>query len=166
MKIFTEQQKFTQSWLIVLVLISTLIPLGMITNDYLKNDGTMETTEFLLLALSMLSVLLLMFVLKLTTRIDEKGIVFRFTPFHFKPKFIAWQEIDKAYTRSYDPISEYGGWGIKGGLFWKKNKGVAYNVSGGKGLQLVLKNGKKILIGTQKPTAIDSVLKTYIQNDK
>jgi hypothetical protein len=40
----------------------------------------------------------------------------------------------------------YGGWGIKRGI-----GGLAYNVSGNQGLQLVLTDGRKILIGTQKP---------------
>ncbi len=37
-------------------------------------------------------------------------------------------------------------------------KGTAYNVSGKIGLQLELKNGKKILIGTRKPEEIENLL--------
>jgi hypothetical protein len=38
-------------------------------------------------------------------------------------KHIQWQEIETAHVRNYNPIGEYGGWGIKGGLLWNKEKG-------------------------------------------
>ena len=58
-------------------------------------------------------------------------------------------------------LLEYGGWGLKGGLLWKKSKGIAINVSGNIGIQLELKNGKKLLIGTQKLQEAKQVLDTY-----
>jgi TATA-box binding protein (TBP) (component of TFIID and TFIIIB) len=42
-------------------------------------------------------------------------------------------------------LLEYGGWGIKYG-----RKGKAYNVSGNRGVQLVFKDGKQLLIGSQR----------------
>jgi len=101
----------------------------------------------------------LIFFFKLTTRIDEKGIHYQFFPFHFKFKLISWNEISKVFVRTYDPIGEYGGWGLKGG--WSKSKGKAINVSGDIGIQLELKTGKKLLIGTQKENDAKSVLETY-----
>jgi hypothetical protein len=47
---------------------------------------------------------------------------------------------------TYRPIIDYGGWGVRFG-----RKGMAYNVSGNIGLLISRKNGKTILIGTQKP---------------
>jgi hypothetical protein len=38
----------------------------------------------------------------------------------------------------------------------------AYNTSGNMGLQLIMKNGKKILIGTHKPDELDAFLKKAI----
>ncbi len=165
MKIYVEEQKFTQAWIVALILISTLIPVYIMTQEFLKDDGSMELLEYSLMMLLLLGLPIFFFNLKLKTRIDKGGITFRFTPFHFKPKHITWSVISKAYTRTYNPLTEYGGWGIKGGAFWNKSKGIAYNISGNKGLQLELKNGKKILIGTKKPTEIDRVLKTYLQNE-
>jgi hypothetical protein len=85
--------------------------------------------------------------LKLYTRIDSEGVHFRMTPFHFREKVIYWDEIDQIHVRQYSPIKEYGGWGIRMG---GKN-GNAFNVRGNYGIQLVRKNGKKILLGTQRP---------------
>jgi len=57
--------------------------------------------------------------------------------------------------RGYSPISEYGGWGMRYSL---SGKGRALNVSGRTGVQLVFKDGKKLLIGTQKADDIMQVL--------
>jgi hypothetical protein len=64
-----------------------------------------------------------------------------------------WEQVKRAYIRQYNPIKEYGGWGLK----WSSTN-AAYNIMGNVGLQLVLQNGKKILIGTQKPEELRSFL--------
>jgi hypothetical protein len=55
-------------------------------------------------------------------------------------------ELSKYEIRTYQPIREYGGWGIRYG-----SSGKAYNISGNTGMQLELKDGTRILLGTQKP---------------
>tara|TARA_B100000787_G_C16160947_1_gene281372 strand:- start:738 stop:1241 length:504 start_codon:yes stop_codon:yes gene_type:complete len=161
MKVFKEEQRFTQTWLIVLLAVSIMIPIAIIVQEYLKENTKMTTNEFVLSLAGILVTVLFIFLFKLTTRIDEKGIHYQFFPFHFSLKKITWSEINTAEVRSYDPIGEYGGWGIKGGSLWKKSKGKAINVSGDIGIQIVLKNNKKLLIGTQKETEVKRVLATY-----
>ena len=104
---------------------------------------------------------LLIFLIKLTTKIDEKGIQYQFYPFHFSIKKISWNEISKVGVRTYLPISEFGGWGLRGGFFFNKGKEKAVNISGNIGIQLILKSGKKLLIGTQKESEAKNVLETY-----
>jgi hypothetical protein len=58
-------------------------------------------------------------------------------------------------VREYRPLAEYGGWGVRG---FGKNR--ALNVSGNFGLQLVMKDGAKMLIGTQKPQELEDFLKS------
>lgn len=159
MKVFKEEQRFTQTWIIVLLVVSTIVPVVIIIKEYL--DEKMELSKLLSILLIVLFASGLIFFFKLKTRIDEKGIYFRFFPFHFKDKFYAWNTIDKVYVRTYSAITEYGGWGMKGGKLWNKKRGVAYNVSGDIGIQLILKNGDKILIGTKLKTEAENVLKTY-----
>jgi TATA-box binding protein (TBP) (component of TFIID and TFIIIB) len=62
-------------------------------------------------------------------------------------------------VREYAPLSEYGGWGLR----YSVNHGKAYNVSGNQGVQLFFTNGKKLLIGTQKPEEITAILKQINQ---
>ena len=161
MKVFKEEQRFTQSWLIALLGISVIAPIIMITKEYLEDNSSMTTNEFILTLVAIIVSLSLIFFFKLTTRIDENGIHYQFFPFHFSLRNIKWSEIEKANVRTYDPIGEYGGWGLKGGALWNKKSGKAVNVSGDIGIQLELKNGKKLLIGTQKENEAKSVLENY-----
>ena len=165
MKVFREEQRFTQLWLIVLMSVSLIVPIVLIFQEYSKKNSSISTNELIGSTIAILASGLLIFFFKLKTRIDEKGIYYQFFPFHFKNKIISWQEINSAYVRTYDPIGEYGGWGLKGGFLWNKSKGTAINVSGDIGIQLELKKGKKILIGTQKEQEAKNVLQTYINKD-
>jgi hypothetical protein len=99
---------------------------------------------------------LLFYTLRLDTEINSNGIYIRFFPFHLSYKKYAWDEIEACFVREYNPIAEYGGWGIRLGLF---GKGRAFNVSGNKGIQLVFKNNKKLLIGTSKPVEASEAIK-------
>jgi hypothetical protein len=89
----------------------------------------------------------LAFGLKLVTEIHPDGICVFFGLLGFPSKRFDWSEIARLYPRTYRPIAEYGGWGIR----WGKS-GAAYNLGGTQGLQLELKNGKRFLIGSQDPS--------------
>jgi uncharacterized membrane protein YobD (UPF0266 family) len=161
MKIFKEEQRFNQLWIIVLMVISTLVPIGLIIKEQTENVNTLSSIETIGLIALIILASSFIFVFKLSSRIDEKGIYYKFFPFYLKYKLIEWSEINTAYVRTYDPLGEYGGWGIKGGYFWNKSKGKAINVSGDIGIQLELKNGKKLLIGTQKQDDAKRILEMY-----
>jgi hypothetical protein len=66
-----------------------------------------------------------------------------------------WEDVEDYQVITYNPVRDYGGWGIKTG-----KKGRAYNVSGNWGLMLTLKNGKSVLIGTNMPVEIKSFLES------
>lgn len=161
MKIFKEKQRFTQTWLIAILAIGIIIPIIAVTKEYLEINTAMSANEFVLTIGGIVISAAFVFFFQLKTRIDENGIQYQFSPFHLKVKHINWQEIETAQVRIYNPIGEYGGWGIKGGALWNKEKGKCVNISGDIGIQLVLKNGKKLLIGTQKEEEARSVLKNY-----
>lgn len=87
------------------------------------------------------------------TQILPEGIVVCCLPLRFLKRRIAWDEIERIYARTYRPLHEYGGWGIRRG-----KSGTAYNMRGNQGIQIELRNGRKILIGTQQPEAfLDAV---------
>ncbi|MFT5257803.1 MAG: hypothetical protein ACI8VJ_000099 [Polaribacter sp.] len=161
MKVFKEEQRFKQTWLIILLTVSIFASVAVITQEYLEENSKMTTNEFVLTLIGITISVAFIFFFKLKTRIDEKGIHYQFAPFHFKLKVVAWTSIEKATVRTYDPIGEYGGWGLKGGFLWSKEKGSCITISNDIGIQLLLKNGKKLLIGTQKKEEAIQILKTY-----
>ena len=169
MKVFKEEQRFTQTWLIIIFIIAIGVPFllgvyGIIQQIIYKTplgQRPMSDVGLIIFTISMFLLTLLIFLIKLTTKIDEKGIQYQFYPFHFSMKKISWNEISKVGVRTYLPISEFGGWGLRGGFFFNKGKEKAINISGNIGIQLILKNGKKLLIGTQKESEAKNVLETY-----
>lgn len=150
MRVFKENQKFTKTWVLPLIIISLFVPFILIGKEWADKEDTSIVENLDLLAT--IGILIVcsfpIFLMNLKTRIDGYGVHYQFYPFHLSFRKISWQEINTIYVRKYDAISEYGGWGLKGGFFWKKN-GIAYNVSGNVGIQIKLKSGKNILIGTK-----------------
>jgi hypothetical protein len=90
--------------------------------------------------------------LRLETRLDAAGISYRFFPLSWQR--LAWADVQRAEVRQYSPLAEYGGWGIRG----LSGANRAYNVAGSYGLQLTLRNGHRLLLGTQQPDALRAVL--------
>ncbi|MGG8497829.1 hypothetical protein ACQY1Q_15565 [Tenacibaculum sp. TC6] len=159
MKVFKEEQRFTQTWLITLMAISLIVPLILIGKEFAT--GKIQIPQFIGIICLLVFASGFIFFFKLITRIDEIGIHYQFIPFHLRLKTIKWSEISKAYIRKYDALSEYGGWGLKSKTLWSKQQGKAINVSGDIGIQLELKNGKKLLIGTRQESNAKLVLDTY-----
>ena len=105
-----------------------------------------------------MAIVLSIYTINLKTRIDEKGVQYQFFPFNLKPRLLSWCDIDSCYVRTYSPIKEYGGWGYRSGIL---SYGKAYNIKGNVGIQLILKNGKKLLIGTQQKEQAKQVIANY-----
>jgi hypothetical protein len=148
---FKETQRFTQWWL-WLVLVGSWVVL-------MYSLATVQPQTTLAYFISFVVGMLLpifFWQMRLMTRITEEGIYVRFVPFHFKEQFYPWESIESAQVRTYSPLMEYGGWGIKYGF---NGQGKVFNVAGDQGLQLVFKSGEKLLIGTQKPTEIQDFLR-------
>ena len=67
---------------------------------------------------------------------------------------IPFADIRSVEARTYSPLKEYGGWGIRG---WGQKK--AYNVMGNEGVELKLSNSQQIMIGSQKAQELALALK-------
>ena len=145
---FIETQKVKQAWVIVLMVTVTIFA----AINYVQMPASFASVSPLVV--TFLADLILI-ALRLNTKINKEGVYFQLLPFQFKGRLITWNEVASSEVRRYSPIKEYGGWGYRYGF---KN-GKAYNVSGNMGLQLVLKNGDRILIGTQKPEELETYLK-------
>jgi hypothetical protein len=155
--LFTEQQRFNQVWVwVVLIIIDLSLLFGIyhqvVGERGLKHDwvagGVLYFSSLLVFAVT-----IIIFFSKLETTITKEAISVRFFPLILKTKVYHRDSIEQAVVRNYSPLAEYGGWGFR-----FNSDGRAYNVSGDTGIQLVFKNGKKLLIGTNKGQEAANVL--------
>lgn len=124
--------------------------------NIIKQGGVLTEVSYGLFAGLLVCALVTVFSsFKLVTQIREDGIYVRYLP--FLPSFVrfGWTEIEEVYIREFDPLMEYNGWGIKTGV-----SGRSYTIGGNTiGIQLVLQNGTRVLIGTQRGEEVAVVLK-------
>jgi hypothetical protein len=94
--------------------------------------------------------------LKLQVTLGEDAISYRFFPVQWKYRNINTSNIETMKVIDYDPLSDYGGWGIRFG----KN-GMAYTVKGNHGLYIRRTDKKPLLIGTSRPKEMESFLQKH-----
>ncbi len=93
---------------------------------------------------------------QMRTHVDENGLQITYIPFF--QRTIPFGQISECEAVTYKPILHYGGWGIR----WSPGKGSAYNVSGNQGVQLVLQDEKKLLIGSQKAEELAEAINSHL----
>ena len=153
--LFYEEQKFTQWWLwLLLLLIIGYLLFDLISFSYSSDEiftvGTIIfNTENLIPLILVCLVILLFLILKLKTTLSQDYIQISFFPF-FTKKW-NWSEINTTDIVTYGFI----GYGIRLSLKY----GTVYNIKGNHGLAIHLKNGKKLMVGTQKPEELANVIK-------
>lgn len=160
--IFKEEQTYQGTWLMYLILIlelPTLIVVSIVvwTSEEDQLTATLVTTAFILV---MLLTFGLIMSLKLSTRIDEEGIKFKYFPFINQWRVYPQKEIKSAQVVAYSPVSDFGGWGIKGNRTTK-----AYSILGDQALLVDLGEKKKIMIGTQKSKELKSFLEDWLEEE-
>jgi hypothetical protein len=159
--IFYENQKFRQWWLWCGFLFFFIIQIyGLIQQiifDKPFGNNPASNTTFVIIIIVYIGFIFFFYTINFSTKIlkDKEDIFIRYFPLQISYHKIHIKDIKKSYVRTYNPIIDYGGWGIRYGL---RSSGLCYNVSGNKGLQLELKNGKLILLGSQKPDELKNIL--------
>jgi hypothetical protein len=153
---FREVQKFRQWWLWALLMAVALgliavFGYGMITQLVFGHTwGNRPLSDTALSIVGPLMILMgaglvwLLYTIRLQTEVREGGVYIHFYP--LAKQTVRFDEIAGCEVRTYRPIREYGGWGVRFG-----RAGKAYNIAGNRGVQLKLSNGKGLLIGSQRP---------------
>jgi hypothetical protein len=161
--IFREEQRFTQPWLWILLLgglaaaVGTSLPLVVKFQHRPWPPGLWLPLVFP--AAFMLLIVALFAFTRLVTEVGTDGIAAAFRPLQTKPRYISYSDIAEFRAVTYRPIMEYGGWGIK-----KGRNGLAYNVSGNRGLLLTLSNGRTFLVGSQQPERLRAAVDSAVGN--
>jgi hypothetical protein len=171
--IFSEEQKFTQSWIAILLYVMIVFNITLFGYGFIKQiiydepwgNTTISDTGLIITFLLVLGIfsglIILLHRAVLRTAISKEEIRYTFPPFFTRQRIIRANEIEHISVRKYNPVLEYGGWGIRYG----SRKGKAYNVKGNMGIQLLLKNGKRILIGTQKKDQAEWAIRKLLISD-
>jgi hypothetical protein len=156
---FRETQRFNQWWIrVILAVPFLLLSWGFVQQVILGkpwgNNPGPDWLLWLLLPLVGIGVPALLLSIRLTTEIRDGEIAVQLFPFQWSPQEILASEIAEIGVRHYHPIREFGGWGLRYGP-----GGKALNIRGDMGIQLVLRTGKRLLIGTQRAREAAAALK-------
>lgn len=149
--VYTETQWFIgRWWWLVLALLGAAVWIGYSSPQYnLKSRVVLALPGVLVLLVALVLALS-----RLEVRLDEEGVHYRYFPLLRRWRHLPWDELKQVFARRYSPFGEYGGWGWRGVA---GNK--AYNVWGREGLQLGLKNGQRLLLGTGRPAELRAALR-------
>jgi hypothetical protein len=163
---FREVQRFRQWWLWVLLLVTALGTIGLFGYGIIVQviqgtpwgDRPMSDAGLIITGVgtSVLTVgmVALLLAARLITEVRSDGLHIRFFPMRWK--VIPYQSIASYQARTYHPIRDYGGWGIRWG-----REGKAYIVGGDEGLQLLLNDQRKVLIGSQRTQELEAAVRTW-----
>ncbi len=157
--VFEEKQKLSQWWIWIILIGTTLIPVyGIFQQIFLGKpfgNNPMSDVGLIIFLVAMIALDLFCWSITLRTRIDRESIKFELSP--LVKRDIKWDNVQKAEIVNYGFV---GGFGIRAGSKY----GTVYNASGKMGLALVLKNGTKLCIGTQKEEDLKNFLLTINRN--
>jgi hypothetical protein len=155
---FKEEQRFRQNWLWIILLGAAIMPIVRIYIQLIEGEGLRNNYStdmgLIIFAISIFMLIVLFWIVRLKTEIDQNEI--RMSYFPFMKKRVSWKEVKNAKVLNYGFV---GGWGIR---VWTKY-GTVYNTMGNKGLAIQLTNGKKFLIGTQKESELRKVVEAAMK---
>jgi hypothetical protein len=144
--LFAEVQKMGRWFALVIMfsanfLIGFLLVRELFFNSEVAIEGIVVLASIFALVLG---ITLAMMQARLDLAITLEGVYFRYFPFQRPYVFVPFASISEMYVRKYDAFSEYGGTGIKG-----RRSNISYSINSSEGLQIVLKDSSRILIGTE-----------------
>lgn len=153
---FTETQKPTQAWIWVVVMACAIfiwfLFIQQVVLDNAIGKPAPDIAIWIIWILIGLFLPVFTFVARLKFKVTDKVLKISWFPI-FKRE-IYFKDIKKAESKTYKPVREFGGWGIRFG----RNGSRAYSMSGNLGVELTLKNGKVVMLGTQKPKELSQAI--------
>jgi hypothetical protein len=156
--LFHEEQRFRQWWVWLLVLgVAALQWWGFVQQILLTrpwgDNPAPDWMLWLFWALFGIGLPVFFLILRLTVEVTTEHVLIGYRP--LTKRTVPLAEIVEVEARTYRPIREYGGYGLRG-----TSRNAAFTVSGDQGVALTLSDGRRILIGSQRAAelalAIDS----------
>lgn len=156
---YKENQRFrrTDIWLLLIALIGGTI--YRFTDLFILHGSGRERDLYLFL-LSMLVLLGLSVILlsmRLVTKIDEKGIRFQCYPWHYRTHKVRWEEIAECRIIQMPLGAQLSGWNVSIG-----KPELFYSFTGRNGVELHLKDGRYLFIGSRQPEDLAMAIREYM----
>ena len=165
--VFREVQQFRQRWLWIFLLFTSLFIVilfgyGMIKQlafGHAWGNRPMSNTALAIVGMVVIvfiaGLIYLFYTMKLITEVRDDDLCVQFSP--LSQQVVNFDSVRRCEVLIYNPIKDYGGWGIRYG-----KRGKAYNVSGNRGVQIEFHSGKPLLIGSQKPEELEKAINMRI----
>ncbi len=157
---FREVQHFRRSWLWLVVLLPTALAWWPFVHQILGGRPVGEHPlpdwgVWLVWLLIGLGLPLFFGLLRMEVEVTDRELTIVYRP--LARRRVSLTDIVEIEARRYSALKEYGGWGIKG---WSRDK-MAYNVSGDQGVELQLKDGRSLLIGSRRPDELAEAIRRH-----
>ena len=152
---YHESQRFHGAILGLLVAAFVVVAVVTIVEVVAGRPG--EVWLIVVGPLVVLVVAVLLSLSHLDVDVTDEGVTIAFR-YVWPARRIGFSEIVGLEIRRYDPLLEYGGWGVRLGP-----KGSAYMTSGNEGVQLRLRKGLPVLIGSRNPHELEAAIRAGVE---
>lgn len=139
---FREEQRFEWFWTTPLCLPALIVGYGVYRQEW---NRPFISSALLWPAFVVTVVVAVWFLrLKLVTEVRDNGLFIWFV-WLWPERTIPWREVRGVELRTYRPIRDFGGWGVRWGA-----RGIVYHARGNRGVRLTLESGERVLIGSAR----------------
>jgi hypothetical protein len=152
---FHESQRFHGA--ILGLLVAAFVVVVVVTIVEVVAGRPAEVWLVVVGPLVVLVVALLLSLSHLDVDVTDEGLTIAFR-YVWPARRIAFSEIVGLEVRHYDPLLEYGGWGVRLGP-----KGWGYMTNGNEGVQLRLRKGIPVLIGSTRPRELEAAIRAGVE---
>ena len=152
---YHEEQHFHRAFIWLLLLVMVFVVVITVLAVVLSRPD-----DALLLAIAPVVVTLVAALISLShldVDVTDEGVSIAFR-YLWPTRRIAFAEIVGLEVRRYNPMLEYGGWGVRLGP-----KGWAYMTGGKEGVQLRLRKGIPVLIGSARPRELEAAIRAGVE---
>jgi hypothetical protein len=143
---FHEEQRFRDSWIWVAI----AVPMAFAVLALLTTRAAPAAAPVSVVIVAV-GVAALIGIARLETTVTDDAVVVRFHGL-WPTRSIRLDDIAE-YAPMHYRMWDSGGWGVHFGL-----AGMTYNVSGNEGIRFRLKNGVRMLVGTQRPDELAAAI--------
>ena len=154
---FHEIQPIRQWWITVLLLVPCGLTLpGLFQQLVLGRPwGTrpLPNMTFALIEAGLVGFVVWIHLVRLETDVRNEELVIRYR-WLWRTRRIPLGQIAQARSMTYSPLADYGGFGVR----WGWDGSMIFNARGNRGVEIGLKSGKRIVIGSQRSTDLERAI--------